>query len=50
MDNYLFVKGGVCDENFITAIFNNNDIKGVIHFAQVESHVDNSIKLPRVLA
>ena len=49
MDNYLFVKGDICDESLITELFNKHDIRGVIHFA-AESHVDNSIKGPRVFA
>ena len=49
MDNYLFVKGDICDEALITELFNKHDIRGVIHFA-AESHVDNSIKGPRVFA
>lgn len=49
MDNYLFVKGDICDEVLITELFNKHDIRGIIHFA-AESHVDNSIKGPRVFA
>lgn len=45
MPNYTFVQGDICDRDLIEKLFNNNDIKGVIHFA-AESHVDNSIKNP----
>ena len=44
--NYTFVKGDICDENFINALFDKYNFTGVIHFA-AESHVDNSIKGPR---
>ncbi len=44
--NYTFIKGDICDENFINQLFDENNITGVIHFA-AESHVDNSIKGPR---
>ena len=46
-DNYLFVKGDICDEALLTGLFSKYDIRGVIHFA-AESHVDNSIKGPRI--
>jgi dTDP-glucose 4,6-dehydratase len=44
-DRYTFIKGDICDKSLLVKIFNDNDIKGVIHFA-AESHVDNSIKAP----
>lgn len=44
--NYTFVKGDICDENFVNSLFDKYDFSGVIHFA-AESHVDNSIKGPR---
>jgi dTDP-glucose 4,6-dehydratase len=44
-DRYTFIKGDICDKSLLVKIFNENDIKGVIHFA-AESHVDNSIKAP----
>ncbi len=47
MPNYTFVKGDICDEKLIEDLFTKYDIKGVVHFA-AESHVDNSIKGPRV--
>lgn len=45
--NYKFIKGDICNRELIEFIFNEYDIKGVIHFA-AESHVDNSIKNPGV--
>ena len=38
--NYLFVKGDICDINFLTHLM--KDVDCVVHFA-AESHVDNSI-------
>ena len=46
MPNYKFVQGDICDADLINKLFDENDIRGVIHFA-AESHVDNSIKGPR---
>ena len=46
MTNYHFIQGDICDEALIEKLFNEYDIRGVIHFA-AESHVDNSIKGPR---
>lgn len=46
MSNYTFVQGDVCDADLVDKLFDENDIRGVIHFA-AESHVDNSIKGPR---
>ncbi len=46
-DRYHFVKGDICNRELVEFIFNEYDIKGVIHFA-AESHVDNSIKNPGV--
>ena len=45
--NHIFVKGDICDRQLIEEIFNEHDIRGVIHFA-AESHVDNSIKNPGI--
>lgn len=45
--NYVFVQGDICDEELINSLFKKYDIHGVIHFA-AESHVDNSIKGPKV--
>ena len=47
MSNYVFVKGDICDEQLVNSLFDKYDIRGVVHFA-AESHVDNSIKGPRV--
>jgi dTDP-glucose 4,6-dehydratase len=44
---YKFIKGDICNREFVEFIFNEYDIQGVIHFA-AESHVDNSIKNPGV--
>ena len=44
---YKFIKGDICNRELIEFIFNDYDIKGVIHFA-AESHVDNSIHNPAV--
>lgn len=47
MSNYVFVKGDICDEKLVNQLFDKYDIRGVVHFA-AESHVDNSIKGPRI--
>jgi dTDP-glucose 4,6-dehydratase len=44
---YKFIKGNICNRELVEFIFNEYNIKGVIHFA-AESHVDNSIKNPGV--
>jgi dTDP-glucose 4,6-dehydratase len=44
---YKFIKGDICNRELVEFIFNEYDIRGVIHFA-AESHVDNSIKDPGV--
>lgn len=44
---YKFIKGDICNRELVEYIFYEYDIKGVIHFA-AESHVDNSIKNPRI--
>ena len=46
MPNYTFIQGDICDADLVDKLFQENDIRGVIHFA-AESHVDNSIKGPR---
>lgn len=43
--NYEFIKGDICDFEFVKRLFNQNDFKGVIHLA-AESHVDRSISNP----
>ncbi|RZV15744.1 dTDP-glucose 4,6-dehydratase [Aliarcobacter butzleri] len=42
---YKFIKGDICNRELVEFIFDEFDIRGVIHFA-AESHVDNSIKNP----
>jgi len=44
---YKFIKGDICNRELVEYIFDEFDIKGVIHFA-AESHVDNSIKMPDI--
>ena len=44
---YKFVKGDICDREFLKNLFEQHQIEGVIHFA-AESHVDNSIEGPEV--
>jgi len=46
-DRYKFIKGDIGNREFVTHIFNEYDIKDVIHFA-AESHVDNSITGPEI--
>ncbi len=45
LPNYHFVRGDICDEDFVTALFNEHQFEKVVHFA-AESHVDNSISGP----
>jgi len=45
-DRYTFIKGDICDEELVQRIFEDYDIKNVVHFA-AESHVDNSIADPK---
>ena len=44
-ENYIFVKGDICDRPLIEKLFEEHAFDGVIHFA-AESHVDNSISNP----
>jgi len=44
---YRFVKGDIGNRELVEYLFEEFDIRGVIHFA-AESHVDNSIKNPGV--
>ena len=46
MPNYKFIEGDICDNELVRKIFDDYDVKGVIHFA-AESHVDNSIQNPK---
>ncbi|MEO9483329.1 MAG: dTDP-glucose 4,6-dehydratase [Ekhidna sp.] len=43
--NYEFIKGDICDFEFVKQLFVNYDFAGVIHLA-AESHVDRSISNP----
>lgn len=45
LENYTFLRGDICDREFIDEIFSLYEIDSVIHFA-AESHVDNSIANP----
>ena len=42
---YTFVKGDICDREFVDNLFQKHQFHDVIHFA-AESHVDNSISGP----
>ena len=42
---YRFVKGDICDERLVTALFTEERPEAVVHFA-AESHVDRSIFAP----
>lgn len=43
--NYKFIKGDICDAEFIAKVFSDEKITDVIHLA-AESHVDRSISDP----
>ena len=43
--DYHFVQGDICDTALVKGLFEQYDIKQVVHFA-AESHVDNSIENP----
>lgn len=40
---YHFVQGDICDTVLVKSLFEQYDIKQVVHFA-AESHVDNSVQ------
>ena len=44
-DNYIFVKGDIVEEQFITTLFETHQFDGILHLA-AESHVDRSIEDP----
>lgn len=44
---HIFIHGDICNRPLVESLFQQYDIRGVIHFA-AESHVDNSIKNPGV--
>ena len=46
-NRYKFIKGDICNQDLVEFIFNEYDIRAVIHFA-AESHVDNSIRNPSI--
>ncbi len=46
-ENYTFLKADICDKEAISAIFKENEIDRVVHFA-AESHVDRSIRNPEI--
>ncbi|MCX4337205.1 MAG: dTDP-glucose 4,6-dehydratase [Bacteroidales bacterium] len=48
-DNYVFVKGDICDYALVQSLFSEYRLDGVIHLA-AESHVDRSITDPFVFA
>lgn len=43
--NYVFVKGDICDTDFVEKTMRKYDVDGIIHLA-AESHVDRSITDP----
>ncbi len=47
--NYVFEKGDICDQPFMTSLFQKYQPTGIIHFA-AESHVDQSILNPSTFA
>lgn len=47
LDKIVFVKGDICDYDFVSKLFKEYNIDSVVHFS-AESHVDNSIKKPFV--
>ena len=48
-ENYHFIKGNICDFNFVWALFEKNNFDAVVHLA-AESHVDTSIENPFIFA
>lgn len=44
-DDYTFVKGDICDYDFLKSLFEKYSFDGVVHLA-AESHVDRSITNP----
>jgi dTDP-glucose 4,6-dehydratase len=46
-ENYIFVKGDICDRYEVEKIFNKYNINYVVNFA-AETHVDRSIKSPEI--
>lgn len=48
-ENYLFIKGDICDEELIQKILSDYNVDGIINLA-AESHVDRSILDPFIFA
>lgn len=48
-DNYVFVKGDICDFELVRTLMRKYSVDGIIHLA-AESHVDRSIKDPFTFA
>ena len=46
-NNFKFVKGNICDREFVDKLFEEEKFDWVVNFA-AESHVDNSIKNPEI--
>lgn len=46
-DNYIFIKGDICNKEFIENLFKKENFDIVVNFA-AESHVDRSISNPEV--
>jgi dTDP-glucose 4,6-dehydratase len=44
-DRHVFVKGDICNRQFVTGLLYKHDIDTIVHFA-AESHVDRSINAP----
>lgn len=47
--NYTFIKGDICNFNFVMQLLKQYNVDGIIHLA-AESHVDRSIKDPFTFA
>ena len=47
--NYTFIKGDICDFDFMLKLMQDYQVDGIIHFA-AESHVDRSIRDPFTFA
>lgn len=46
-ENYVFVKGDICDKEIVKQVFDKYEIDRVVNFA-AESHVDRSIMEPEI--
>lgn len=47
LNNFTFIQGDICDEQFVESCFAQYKFDAVINFA-AESHVDTSIKSPSI--